>query len=223
MSFYGKQRSVGSKYKKSFSAYPYTKRSRTTRSYSKSQKSGSAAYTLVQHTDLGQYAINTGGIATADTTLAWAVKLNDFGNATQLVELYDQFRIKKLTFHIFPLMQSPVQQYAAVGTDLACLPTLYTAIDYTDDTPVGCDEILEYSNAKVMPFNRSCYRALYPKTNITTTTGTMQMNGFIPTANQTQLWYGLKMAIQNLRTGSATSEFYYQVTCKAEIEFKNVK
>jgi len=222
MSFYGKQRSVGSKYKKSFSAYPYTKRSRSTRSYSKGQKSGSQGYTLIQHTDLGQYSFDTGG-ASADYTAAWAVKLEDFGNATQLVELYDQFRIKKLTFQIFPLVQTPLQQYLPVGSDLACLPTLYTAIDYTDNTPVGCDAILEYSNAKVMPFNRTCYRALNPKTNITTTTGTMQMNGFIPTANQTQLWYGLKMAIQNQRTSTAESEFYYQVICKAEIEFKNVK
>jgi len=217
-------RRVGSKYKKSSSKYPYSKRPMYRRSSTyRKQQQGTRGYTLIQSVDLGQYAINTGGSVTADTTTAWSVKLEDFGNATQFTALYDQFRFKKLTFHIFPLMQSPVQQYAPVGSDNACVPTLYTAIDYTDDTPVGCDEILEYSNAKVMPFNTSCYRALYPKTNITTTTGSMQLNGYIPTSNTTQRWYGLKASIQNIRTGTAESEFYYQVICKAEIEFKNVK
>jgi len=221
MSYYGRQ--VGSKYKKSFKSYPSAKRPMYRKSSTyRRQQQGTKGYSLIQTVDLGQFAIDTGGSATADTTTAWSVKLEDFGNATQFTALYDQFRIKKLTFALFPLMQAPAQ-YAAEQPSMACLPTLYTAIDYTDDTPVGCDEILEYSNCKVMPFNTTCYRACYPKTNITTTTGSMQLNGFIPTSNTTQRWYGLKASIQNLRTGSTTSEFYYQVMCKAEIEFKNVK
>jgi len=185
---------------------------------------GYAGYTLTQHTDFGSYIINTGASTTSDTMLALSFKLNNYGNAAAVTELYDQYRFKKVTVKLFPLVTpAAIGGLISTGAPAAIMiPTIYTAVDFNDDTQIGANKILEYSNAKVQLFDKPLYYRIYPKTNITTPTGVMSGNGWLATSDAAAKWYGLKVCIQNQRDGTNVFPFAYQVLVKAEIEFKNI-
>lgn len=212
-------RQVGSKYKKSYRSSAPPKRSRYAKPYSLSLK----PYSIKQSMDYGVFEIVTGAAST-DSTFTVKSKLNDFGNATSLKALYDEYRIKKIAVKIIPLQATP-QQGAFGNADNPILPTLYTCVDYTDDTAIGASDILQYQDCKVDVFNATHYRSYYPKMDASSVVGTISSSGWAPTTYDTNLWYGLKGCFQNNRgvgIGIATYAVY-QIIVTAYLEFRNVK
>lgn len=221
MSSYGSKRTVGNKYKKSYKPYTPYKRSRYNSSTSLSLK----PYSIKQTMDYGVFEVAT-GVGSLDTQFTVKTKLNDFGNSASLKGLYDEYRIKKITVAIHNLTGSPtLGQGAPAALDSVPIPTIYTCVDYTDDTGISCTDILQYQDAKVAPFYNSHYRSYTPRIDASSVVGTVASQGWCPTTYDTNLWYGLKGCFQNNR-GVGIGEvanFVYQIIVTATLEFRNVK
>jgi len=160
--------------------------------------------------------------------LAYQFKLDNVVNPTDFTNLYDSYKINKITLHLEPL-------YDQAGT-AGVLPTqkkLRVVHDYNDANVLTQeDDYLEYSNCKsYFPFSKRGIKiTLYPKLNNIIENVGGAANAFT-SMNSNKVWlnidsdevphFGLKMFIpKDLTSGEGE---VFKVRAKYHISLKNSK
>jgi len=155
----------------------------------------------------------------ANAFFALAPTLGSFSNATSFTSLFDQYRLRKLTFHFIP-----IQNAVGVNTNsLSSYPYIAVAGDYDDATNWSTlTQAYSYENVKIYPTYKEFTYDVVPHVVITATGGGAVNvgNEWVDTATPNQPWYGLKGAVA---AGAAASQYHgWNILVHADIEFRNV-
>lgn len=160
--------------------------------------------------------------------LTYQFKLDNVVNPSDFTNLYDQYRINKITLYLERQTPANASQF------LTGLPNKKIRVvhDYTDAFPLSQeDDYLEYSNCKGYSSNRNIVITLYPKIkNIIENKDGAGISG--NTMNSNRVWldtaedeiphFGLKIFIpESLSTVNDTP--LYKVRAKFDLSFKNTK
>lgn len=150
-------------------------------------------------------------------------------SASELVNLFDQYRIKGIT------MRFDWTGNAYSPTDLASSdPLLYYCVDYDDSGDASVSDLLQRPGVMTHSFRTNGYEplivSLKPKplrdvasTGLLTGYSPMESAPFIRTAEMTVPHYGLKIACLNAVSATTTTTGYLMATCYIDMEFINVK
>lgn len=161
--------------------------------------------------------------------LAYTFKLDNIVNPSDFTNLYDMYRINKVTLYLEAQQLANANQYAT-GMPAKKIRVVH---DWNDaNTLSNEDEYLEYSNCKAYSSNRSTIAiVLYPKINNVVENVGGQTNAYT-SMNSNRIWlniaddevphFGLKIFIPSgLCTVNDTP--LYRVRAKFHLSFKNSK
>jgi len=152
---------------------------------------------------------------TADTLGGYAVSLNNIptGDLTSFTTLFDQWRIKQLSFTFVSLNPSATEA------------PLYTAIDLDSSTGVTLATIVGYATCQINQGQVTTVRTFTPGTLLAGATTTNLVNApdgtWIDCASPAQAYYGILYAIPLNAASSATPA--YQVQCRVLFQFRNLR
>lgn len=175
--------------------------------------------------------------------------LEDMPSATELVALFDLYRINKIVFKATPRYTSNLIYNVApftsnviaeagntdaggtnlLGTSNMGLPQLITVIDYDDvTTPTSLDELYEYSNVKKTLGSRSHTRVFVPRIKVDPTVTDLSMSKrWISTSNSALNHFGLKGVCANIpdlpAQGGDRPIFFVDLEITMYLSFRNTK
>lgn len=158
------------------------------------------------------------GSTVVDTFGAYYFRLADLPNSSDFTNLFDQYRIDKVTIRFMPRANS-----SEAGTNQGMVK-LFITLDRDDiTTPTSISEMLQNDTCKVSPSTRIVSRTLKPKFaqevfQSAVSTGYGARSGWLDCSNNLVQHYGVKWGLQQLPSGSQT----YDVHIKYHLSFKNV-
>lgn len=162
--------------------------------------------------------INIGGVAVFGPTTP---------NASELSNLFDQWRMKSVTVRIdWNYNAYPVSSGNAVA------PLLYYVADYDDGGSATAFNLCEYPGVQTHSFLENGYRPLIVKlqpkplrdvasTGILTAYGPMTTCPWLRTADLTTPHYGLKFAASQFSLGGTALIGSIHITCYVDMDFAN--
>lgn len=156
-----------------------------------------------------------------DYIMAPQFKLNDLPGVSELISLYDQYRINLVKLELIP--QSNVNSF--VGETI---PYIHSVVDYDDSILLGSlNEAYEYESLKSTSAFRPHKRLIKPcfmNMGINTVSASVPINprrGWISTAQSSIVHRGFKLLIED--SGSANVDLEIRVKTTFYLQFKNVK
>lgn len=207
--------------RKSVSSYRRSKaRSGFKRKYSRSHPGTRLNQGDVYHykrtLDYGNVVFATG----ANTYAAYSFKLNDLPDYTEFTQLYDSYKFSGVTMHYYPQQTQDDASSAANTTGL-----MHSVIDYDDATaPTTINELMEYQNHKITPFNHQLRRFFKPKAAsavyTTSFVGFENASGWLDCANPDIAHYGFKTGLNTVSSGASTG---YRLFMTYYVKFKAVR
>jgi hypothetical protein len=168
-------------------------------------------HTFVQTLNLGTLTPSL----SADTLGGYSVSLNSIPNSdlTAFTQLFDQWRIKELSFMFVSLNPSATES------------PLYTAIDLDSASGVTLTNILGYETLQISQGQVTTQRTFVPGTLLAGATTTNLLNApdgtWIDCATPTQAYFGLQYVIPANAASSATPAYY--VSCRVLFQFRNLR
>lgn len=169
--------------------------------------------------DLSQIDVST--VASADLIgyqfgAALNFKLENVQTASDFTNLYDQYRIDKVSVKIIPLSDSATAQSSGY------LPTLYWCADYDDAVrPANEAEVRQKQGVKTMRLDKprtiviNKPKAMISAQQIATTVSSLQYNGWNNCTETFVLHNGLKMWFKNVdlrATPNTQTAFRFEIT-----------
>lgn len=165
----------------------------------------------------------------ADQNLAYSFKLDNVVNPSDFVNLYDQYRINKVTIYL----ERQLNQTGTVTVNSPNNQRIRVVHDYNDNNVLTQeDDYLEYSNCKSYQIigNGSIKITLYPKINNIVENVGGSASAFT-SMNSNKVWlniaedevphFGIKMFIPAYVTSEGVTLF--KVRAKFDLSFKNSK
>lgn len=145
------------------------------------------------------------------------------GNVGPFTALYDQYKIKKIVYTLYPKFNTSDITQTVAGTTGGELPMVATCIDYDDsNTPPNFGDVIQRQNAIIHRASKPITRVFRPSVNIVadaTVGGLMtKTSPWLDVSNINIPHYGLKLAIQ----GSSLDQ-NYEVVVKYYLAFKQVR
>lgn len=162
--------------------------------------------------------------ASGDFLGAYNFQLNQVGgNVGPFVSLYDQYKIKKIVWTMYPKYNSSDITQTVAGTTGGELPMIATCIDYDDsNTPANFGEVIQRQNAVIHRGGKPITRTFRPSVNIVADAaagGLMtKTSPWLDVSNINIPHYGLKLAVQ----GSSLDQ-NYEIVVKYYLAFKQVR
>lgn len=163
----------------------------------------------------------------AETFGSYVFKLSDLPNYTEFTNLFDRYRILKVGVIFIPNWTS--NDSNPITTINTINPSIYTAIDYTEDgTPLALTELYEDSHCKITRGSKIHKRYFSPAVlassfeTVTTTAYTPKWKQWITTDDPATPHYALKWAMDKIATGSGQN-FYVKVFMTYYIQCKDLK
>lgn len=162
--------------------------------------------------------------ASGDFLAAYNFQLSQVGgNVGPFVGLYDQYKIRKIVYTLYPKFNTSDITQTVAGTTGGELPMVATCLDFDDsNTPANFGEIIQRQNAKIHRAGRPITRVFTPSVNIVadaSTGGLMtKRSPWLDVSNINIPHYGLKLGIQ----GSSLDQ-NYEVVVKYYLSFKQVR
>jgi len=163
----------------------------------------------------------------SDQHLTYSFKLDNVVNPSDFTNLYDQYKINKITLMIEPLYDQPLNGSFAIQKRIRVVH------DYNDNNPLTDeDDYLEYSNCKsYTPFTKRGIKiTLFPKLNNILENVGGAANAF-NSVNSNKVWlnvdsdevphFGIKIFIPGTLSGEEVQLF--RVRAKYHISLKNSK
>ena len=144
-------------------------------------------------------------------------KLNDLPNYTDFTNLFDQYRVLRLTYQFFPRTGT---QSDNPGGFFPQITLLTTAVDTSGEaaTP-GLTDLLEYASVQQMLLDRSHTVSFVPRTK--DADGMLMPYGtFVSTDQPAQIYNSLRYFTAS---NPASKYIEWECYCEALIEFKNSK
>lgn len=143
------------------------------------------------------------------------------GNLGAFTSLYDQYKIRKVVWTLYPKFNSSDIQFS--GSNGGELPMVTTCIDYDDSNPPpGIAEIVQRQNAKIHRAGRPITRVLKPCANfvVDASTGALsnKQSPWLDLTNNTVPHYGIKLGIQ-----ASPVNQNYDVVVKYYLAFRQVR
>lgn len=162
-------------------------------------------------------------LPSAEVNNTWRFRLSDVTGYSELTALFDEYKIEKVEITIQRVSQGI--SMVTSGSTLAFFPpTLYTAIDYTDQTGVDIELLSHYQNCRLHYPTQSVTKIVVnPRFAVDTYPGGYSTKtGFINTAYPSIHHYGVKYGLE--ATGGETEGLYQlKVDFKYFLTFRNVK
>ncbi len=159
-----------------------------------------------------------------EEALAFSFMLNDIPNPSDITSLYDEYRIIQVTMKFLP-----VTNPFGASTSSTAYPSLYTAIDYNDDTlPSSAANLREYATFQCVPNQVYTQRVISVRSltavtnNGTIVDGVSRWGQWLRVAQSQVKHYGLKTIASPVTTASG-SFVLYNVEAEYVIQAKNVK
>lgn len=171
-----------------------------------------------QFTRSQYYSGAVSGSTSFDTFGGIYFRLQDMPNVSEFTNLFDMYRIDKVTIKFMPRANS-----AEAGTNQG-LVKLFTVIDKDDiTTPTSIAELLQYETCKVTPMSRVVTRTFKPLFAREAFQGGVTSaytpgSGWIDCSNPLVQHYGIKWGMQQLPAGAQTCDLHI----KYHLSFKNV-
>lgn len=197
-------------------------------------------YRLTQ-TSLAATSVNFGG-------LTWFFSLNDLPDYTNFTQLFDQYRVVKLSVKMMPFSTSAATSSPTTITSTSFINVPAAAVhahqivDYDDNvlftpTYAGLQTMREFENHRSWnALDGKQHWCTWRPHNVTSVgvSGSSALAGNTPakwldTVNASVVHYGLKMMFEmnggadGSLTGLAASTFDFRLECTATIQFKNVR
>jgi len=179
---------------------------------------------------LDSYAVDdtAGGVAKA-----YSFQLSDLPSSTEFTNLFDQYRIRKVTVTAsISRKNTPAVVAALHAATVPITPLLLDVVDYDDASALNLAGIEQYENLRITAFDgsRTVTRSFKPHIAAAAYSGT-----FVSYANLTDQWidcnspavqhYGWKSILRGDLEGSAGGYVYGATNIYAtyELEFRNVR
>jgi len=175
----------------------------------------------------GSVGPNTISETGSNQHLTYSFKLDNLVNPSDFTNLYDSYKINKVTLHLEPIYEQPLNGSFAIQKKIRVVH------DYNDNNPLSDeDDYLEYSNCKsYVPFSkRGINITLYPKINNVIENVGGSANAFTSLASS-KVWldiqndevphFGLKIFIPGTLSGEEVPLF--RVRARYHISLKNSK
>lgn len=151
------------------------------------------------------------------TGISFTFRLSNVAGYSELVSLYDQYKINAVALTFIPRMTAITSTLTAGNIEnVRCL----TAIDYNDSTaPTGPDVVREYENCEVRGITEQ-FTVYIDKPKIFDTSSTSR-TAWIGTSSATTLHYGLKFWADS--TQMTSGNYGYLVEAVFYMAFKAIK
>lgn len=160
-------------------------------------------------------------------------KFNQVPNVTEFGNLFDQYRITKISIRMMWRSTGiSAIETAATSNQETGAPIVYDVVDYDDgNAPTSRDDILQYGKHKITPFGtnkRTLKRTVYPRNlNIIFRTGVT--NGYsladygtwVDMAQTDVEYYGWKAWIDSPGSGTSQPAQFFDITYTVHFECKN--
>lgn len=172
---------------------------------------------------------NTINSSNAIQNLAYSFKLDNVVNPSDFVNLYDQYRINKITLYL----ERQLNQTGTISVNSPNNQRLRVVHDYNDNNPLTQeDDYLEYSNCKSYQIigNGNIRITLYPKINNIVENVGGAASAFT-SMNSNKVWlninedevphFGIKIYVPNFVTTADVTLF--KVRARFDLSFKNSK
>jgi len=180
-------------------------------------------------TTYGAAGPNTISETGSDQNLAYQFKLDNVVNPADFTNLYDSYKINKITLHIEPLFTSTNQYFNNLNIFSKKIRVVH---DYNDANVLTQeDDYLEYSNCKSYSPTRTIKVTLYPKIQSGMLNTGGAVNAFASQASS-KLWlnvdndevphFGVKVFIPE-DIASASEVLLFRVRARYHISLKNSK
>lgn len=159
-----------------------------------------------------------------ETFTSYTFKLSNLPNYTEFTNLFDRYRINKVSLTFVPNWDSN-DANASAGV-LAVNPSIYSMIDYTEDgTPLALNEFYENPKCKITRGGKIHKRYFTPAVlgsnfeTVTTTAYTPKWKQWLTTDDPATPHYALKVACDKLNAGTAQNYYVkvfvtYYISCK---------
>lgn len=165
----------------------------------------------------------------SDQNLAYSFKLDNIINPSDFTNLYDQYRINKVTLMLEPVWTSNGQFVANLNIQNRKIRVVH---DYNDNNPLSQeDDYLEYSNCKSYSPIRNIKITLYPKINNVVENAGGAASAFTSMSSN-KVWlniaedevphFGLKIFIP-ANISNVNEVPLFRVRAKFDLSFKNSK
>lgn len=176
--------------------------------------------------ELGHIIVDAG---ISPTYFHYEFKLSDLPAATEFTSLFDQYRIKGVSFTVYPRSNVSYIGSSSVSSPIGIM---YTAIDRDDGVnPASLGELEQYQSIKKQFFNRPHKRyfkptavqsGVYSNGGITTGYRTLPSSTWFDCAYPNILYYGIKGAYDASTTSEVIAQSF-RVCCTYYIQFRNVR
>lgn len=134
--------------------------------------------------------------STADVLTSFKFLLSDLSEATSFANIYDQYKIEKITFHVMAVTQPGV-----LATTTPSYAFLAIVVDLDDATALASFALaLNYDNVAVLAPGQGHERTFKPRLAANSPTGTLNSTGWIDATTQACEHYGVKICIKQAST-----------------------
>lgn len=186
---------------------------------------GSAAYIA------GQGIFTGPGASALDATATIVTSMNDLPSVSDLVELYDVFRIPEVEYRIVPLgTMQPTSPSLQAATTVSVRPQFMQSVIDTDDaTPLSTiGQALAYQSYRVARPNEMQVRKYSPRVarqifdGVTAAFEEPEKPVWVDCAEPQTPHYGLKLWVDTAGSG-ANCQNQWRIWGRMKIEFKRVR
>lgn len=169
-------------------------------------------------------------VSSASVNGGWTWSLDMLNDYTEFTALFDMYQIQALKVNIIPTKTvNTVTQTGSGGVVTSTsyvMPTVYTAIDYNDDSTTALGDLMEYSTLKISRGGKIHSRYFKPKIPLRVFSGvtdgyTYKSNQWLGVANDAVPHYALKYYFE-LPSGQIADSISYKVITTYYMKFKNV-
>ena len=163
--------------------------------------------------------------ATGDSLSTVQFTLGDIPGASQLANVFDEYKIDKVDLIFVPDANS---NNTISGSKPMERSILYTAFDPNDSAPASTlNELIQYQNCSQTPYLEKYRRTVYPRmaVNSADEEGTITVapiGNWARTSDTSVLWYGLKYGA-SANGNAAGTEQVWKIHAKLYLSFKNIK
>lgn len=145
--------------------------------------------------------------------------LTDLPNYAEFTDLFDSYRICAIQ-RKFIYNRNSAESISTANT--AELPMLYTVFDYNEGNVLANeDEALQYSNLKISRLDRITKRYYKPAIKIENSMTVWKR--WLPTTNTAEQYFGMKFAVDTIKTGTTETIGTLKVFTKVYLQCKNPK
>lgn len=138
------------------------------------------------------------GSVTIDTNVPYSFTLNALPNATDLVKVYDEYRIDSVKMTFYPYINR-----TGVGTTVGN-PIALTTLDFDDDNAFNVADLEQYENCKVHDSRTAFSRTVIPAFAVAAYSGAFtsyaQKRGWVDCGSPSVKHYGIKVSFPQEQT-----------------------